>query len=141
MSIKINKNNKEFPLGFVPQSLYDDVAELKEVPNLVKAEHNVGVFNVDSLNKQYGQFVVPFTIASSGTRVDVDYTSIIPRSLADYRNAWVSEGFLITDNGTLPINFYNNNLYISAWCEGGTLRVLSNQWTGDGYAIIKYLKN
>ena len=31
MSIKINKNGKEYDLGFVPQSLYDDVANLKEI--------------------------------------------------------------------------------------------------------------
>lgn len=30
MSIKINKNNKEYDLGFVPQSLYDDVEDLKD---------------------------------------------------------------------------------------------------------------
>lgn len=30
MSIKINKNDKEYPLGFVPQSLYDTIAELSE---------------------------------------------------------------------------------------------------------------
>ena len=30
MSIKINKNSKEYSLGFVPQSLYDDVEDLKD---------------------------------------------------------------------------------------------------------------
>lgn len=28
MSIKINKNGKEYDLGFIPQSLYDDVANI-----------------------------------------------------------------------------------------------------------------
>lgn len=30
MSLKINKNGKEYDLGFVPQSLYDDVEDLKD---------------------------------------------------------------------------------------------------------------
>lgn len=30
MSIKINKNGKEYPLGVIPQSLYDDVEDLKD---------------------------------------------------------------------------------------------------------------
>ena len=29
MSMKVNKNGKEYDLGFVPQSLYDDVEDLK----------------------------------------------------------------------------------------------------------------
>lgn len=29
MSIKINKNGKEYPVGVIPQSLYDDVEDLK----------------------------------------------------------------------------------------------------------------
>ena len=39
MSIKINKNGNEYPLGVVPQSLYDDVEDLKEaVSNLIKTD-------------------------------------------------------------------------------------------------------
>jgi len=39
MSIKINKNGKEYDLGFVPQSLYDDVEDLKDaVSNLIKTD-------------------------------------------------------------------------------------------------------
>lgn len=30
MSVKINKNGKEYPLGVIPQSLYDDVFDLKD---------------------------------------------------------------------------------------------------------------
>ena len=30
MSMKINKNGKEYPVGVIPQSLYDDVEDLKE---------------------------------------------------------------------------------------------------------------
>lgn len=33
MSVKINKNGKEYDLGFVPQSLYDDVEDLKDAVN------------------------------------------------------------------------------------------------------------
>lgn len=35
MSIKINKNNKEYPLGVIPQSLYDDVEDLKNKVGLL----------------------------------------------------------------------------------------------------------
>ena len=33
MSVKINKNGNEYPLGVIPQSLYDDVEDLKEAAN------------------------------------------------------------------------------------------------------------
>ena len=31
MSVKINKNDKEYPIGVIPQSLYDDVEDLKDM--------------------------------------------------------------------------------------------------------------
>ena len=149
MSIKINKNNKEYPLGFVPQHYpadrvyrHGNVNEnIDDAFNLVKAPHNVGIFNVDSVNKEYGQFAIAFNIASTGTTYEIDCTSIIPASLADDNKTWVSEGFLQTSHGTLPINFTDGSNYILGYCERGKLHVKSNQWTGDGYAIIKYLKN
>ena len=51
MSIKINKNGKEYDLGFVPQSLYDDVKDLKEANNNRKLDFAVDIRAYTSSNK------------------------------------------------------------------------------------------
>ena len=42
MSMKVNKNGKEYPIGVIPQSLYDDVEDLKEASKYSTTEHKVG---------------------------------------------------------------------------------------------------
>ena len=50
MSIKINKNDKEYPLGVIPQSLYDDVEDLKDEINEIKDKSIVTLTSTDNLD-------------------------------------------------------------------------------------------
>jgi hypothetical protein len=67
MSIKINKNGKEYPLGFVPQSLYDDVEDLKDA-----------VDDLTSKIKLISHAEESDTSISANSVADFDVTSEIP---------------------------------------------------------------
>jgi hypothetical protein len=67
MSIKINKNNKEYDLGFVPQSLYDDVEDLKDA-----------VDDLTSKIKLISHAETSDTSIGANSVADFDVTSEIP---------------------------------------------------------------
>ena len=51
MSMKVNKNGKEYSVGVIPQSLYDDVEDLKDAINgmAIKTKEVSGTTNADGL--------------------------------------------------------------------------------------------
>lgn len=100
MSMKVNKNGKEYDLGFVPQSLYDDVEELKEAVDEIK--HSLMKTEVKS-----------FTFDGNGVSwINEKYINVIPEG--EYIIARVSSNYMkayVLPNATLAIN-----VTISATC-------------------------
>ena len=64
MSIKINKNGKEYDLGFVPQSLYDDVEDLKANVNKVTSADDEKISN-----ERYRTIFSPLSIVTGSWTV------------------------------------------------------------------------
>lgn len=60
MSIKINKNGKEYPLGVIPQSLYDDVEDLK-TPTFTEAQTRANIVSGETLPTILGKIKKWFT--------------------------------------------------------------------------------
>lgn len=95
MSIKINKNGKEYDLGFVPQQLYDDVEDLKEKKAEIELFHDT--ITASDTNIHYLFIDKPRT---------GDCKCIIPIPFAlgananEYLNVWI-QGFNVSNTQAL----------------------------------------
>lgn len=108
MSIKINKNNKEYPLGVIPQSLYDDVEELKD------AVDNIPTKISDLTNDVYSAL----TVGMINTTVNANTTARVSDD-----GITLNKGrYLIVSSSSMIENTYGANFTLRV---NGTDRMLS----------------
>lgn len=101
MSVKINKNGKEYDLGFVPQSLYDDVEELKEA--VFRGSESVTADGVKTWETLLNEL-----------RAKIDLTKVTIYSVLTWNGDIYSAMYI--DNNTLGFSLSGTSSFIS----GGT---------------------
>jgi hypothetical protein len=113
MSAEIIKNGKKYPLGFVPQSLYDDVEDLKDELDSLSA-NDVAYDSQTTVKQKIDEVVSKIDGRAAGTYIGT-YISISDSRFGiyvpyDVKNKGVPPRF--TDLNLSYVAYYNENIRV-----------------------------
>lgn len=135
MSIKINKNGKEYDLGFIPQSLYDDVEDLKDaVRTISQAEASIidtsKIFGVNSCKRSGNVVTVELRCNSYGI------SSLSVENIATIDAKYIPDHQIFFDVLCLDSNGYPNGTVLGTIATNGTVSIITGSNAVTGFTLI-----